>query len=89
LASFWGDDGGNEADDTRAARLGRALGRGLGRARKLPPPPQGEDFAIDAGFLHRFTRAEVTALAAAVERTVTWEPDAAGASFVTLGRRRS
>jgi len=59
-----------------ADRLGVAAGRTVARLRKLyTEPSPREMFTIHAGFVYRFTREEIAALAATVGRTVLWDQD--------------
>jgi hypothetical protein len=84
LASFWlreaGPEGGDES--SRAHKLGRRIGRGLGRARLSGEPPVGELSA----FGHAFAPAELEALAGVVRRRVLWEGHSGGYPHVTLVR---
>jgi hypothetical protein len=70
LASFWlRDDRVMAGEGTRASRLGRHLGRGLGRLRLGPGGATGEPSA----FGHAFTPGEIEALAQAAGRPLRWE----------------
>jgi hypothetical protein len=69
LASFWMRDDAAEATSWgRAARMGKALGRGLGRLRLGGQGAPGEESA----FGHAFSRAELEGLAASIGRDVIW-----------------
>jgi hypothetical protein len=74
LASFWLRPEDGESDRAgRAERAGRALGRLVQRARGAPGGGTGATFGSSYGFAHAFTRAEIEALADAVNRRVLWD----------------
>lgn len=63
----------------RAARLGAALGKGLGRLRgaRVTPDPQ-RVFRVRTGFGHTFIAPELEALASALARDLLWGPPNSG-----------
>jgi hypothetical protein len=84
LASFWMRDESAEAGSWgRAARVGKALGRGLGRLRLGGQGAPGEQSA----FGHAFRRAELEELAAGIERDVHWEGSSGVYPHATLVKR--
>ena len=77
LASFWCDDAriGTPAVG-RAERYATACGHWLARVRNSAGAASPrESFTMHAGFAYRFTRSEIEALAALVDRSVLWEDD--------------
>jgi len=84
LASFWMRDDAAEATSWgRAARVGKALGRGLGRLRLGGQGAPGEQSA----FGHAFRRAELEDLAAGIGRVVHWEGSSGVYPHATLVKR--
>lgn len=80
LASFWMRDDAVEAEaSARATRIGRSLGRALGKLRG-GDAPLGEPSA----FGHAFSRAEVDALGREIGRAVRWDGGAGAYPHVTF-----
>ncbi len=80
LMSFYcEDDAAAAAPEGRAARIGRRIGRARATLRGLAAPAGSRlSYRPHGGFSYTFTRAEIERLAAAVQRTVSWEPGTSG-----------